>query len=168
DRIDLFHSPLGLPLLSTTPGIATIHDVCFLSCPGIFTRRMRAYFRLFLPLSIRRARLVVTVSHTSRDALVRHLGVPTEKIRVVPNGIADHFRPVHDPGRLAAVRERYGLPESFILYAGTRVPRAPRGGARQGVARDRGKVGLAVGGGPGIRPQHRSRRACPSRRLREP
>src|SRR5581483_5207366 len=123
DRIDLFHSPLGLPLLSTTPGIATIHDVCFLSCPGIFTRRMRAYFRLFLPLSIRRARLVVTVSHTSRDALVRHLGVPTEKIRVVPNGIADHFRPVHDPGRLAAVRERYGLPESFILYAGTLEPR---------------------------------------------
>src|SRR5581483_5729396 len=35
DRIDLFHSPLGLPLLSTTPAIATIHDVCFLSCPGI-------------------------------------------------------------------------------------------------------------------------------------
>jgi glycosyltransferase involved in cell wall biosynthesis len=123
DRIDLFHSPLGLPLLSGTPGIATIHDVCFMSCPETFTRRMRVYFRTFLPLSVRKARLVVTVSGASRDALIQHLGVPAEKIRVVPNGIAEHFRPVRDPGRLAGVRGRYGLPDAFILYAGTLEPR---------------------------------------------
>jgi glycosyltransferase involved in cell wall biosynthesis len=123
DRIDLFHSPLGLPLLSATPGIATIHDLCFLSCPATFTRRMRAYFRLFLPLSARKARLVVTVSQASRQALVERLGVPSGKIRVVPNGVAEHFAPVDDAARLGAVRERYGLPDSFILYAGTLEPR---------------------------------------------
>jgi glycosyltransferase involved in cell wall biosynthesis len=123
DRIDLFHSPLGLPLLAATPGIATIHDLCFISCPETFTRRMRTYFRTFLPASVRKARLVVTVSATSRDALIRHLRVPREKIRIVSNGIGDHFGPVSDPGRLAAVRDRYGLPDSFILYAGTLEPR---------------------------------------------
>jgi glycosyltransferase involved in cell wall biosynthesis len=122
-RIELFHSPLGLPLLSTTPGIATIHDLCFLSCPRTFTRRMRAYFRVFLPLSVRKARLVVTVSDTSRLALTRLLRVPVEKIRVVPNGIGAAFAPVCDPERLARVRARYGLPASFMLYAGTLEPR---------------------------------------------
>jgi glycosyltransferase involved in cell wall biosynthesis len=123
DCIDLFHSPLGLPLLSGTPGIATIHDVCFMSCPETFTRRMRVYFGTFLPLSVRKARLVVTVSGASRDALIEHLGVPAEKVRVVPNGVAEHFRPVRNPGRLAEVRGHYDLPDSFILYAGTLEPR---------------------------------------------
>jgi glycosyltransferase involved in cell wall biosynthesis len=67
--------------------------------------------------------VVVTVSRTSRDALIRALGVPAQKIRVVRNGVSEHFAPVHDPGRLAAVREHYRLPDSFILYAGTLEPR---------------------------------------------
>ncbi len=121
--VDMFHSPLGLPLLCPVSGIATVHDLCFLTHPDTFTRRMRTYFRVFLPLSVRRARVVLTVSVASKHALMKLLHVPGTKIRVVSNGVGEEFRPIRDPHALAAVRERHGLPESFILYVGTLQPR---------------------------------------------
>ena len=122
-RASLVHSPFGLPLLTPVPGIATIHDLCFVTHPETFTLRMRTYFRLFIPRSARRARVVLTVSEASRRELVNRFGIPEAKVRVVPNGIAEDFRPVGDARRLAGLREAYGLPERFVLYVGTREPR---------------------------------------------
>jgi len=121
--IELFHSPIGLPVLCPVPGLTTVHDVCFRTHPETFTRRMGTYFRVFLPLATRRARLVLTVSEASARGLEELLGVPREKIRVVPNGIAADFKPVTDAGTLRQVRERYGLPKTFVLYVGTLEPR---------------------------------------------
>jgi glycosyltransferase involved in cell wall biosynthesis len=123
DRPSLFHSPFGLPIVCPSPGIATIHDLCFITHPETFTHRMRTYFRLFIPRSARRARIVLTVSETSRRRLVELFGIPETKVRVVPNGIAADFHPIRDPRRLADVRKAHGLPERFILYVGTREPR---------------------------------------------
>ena len=123
ERPDVFHSPLGLPLLCSAPGIATIHDLCFLTHPETFTSRMRLYFRVFLPLAARKARIVATDSLASKKTLMELLRVPEGKIRVVPNGIAEDFKPVRDPDAIARVREKYRLPERFILYVGTIEPR---------------------------------------------
>jgi glycosyltransferase involved in cell wall biosynthesis len=122
-RLDVFHSPLGLPLLCRPAGVATIHDVCFCTHPATFTRRMWLYFRVFLPLAVRRARIVQTVSETSKQALVDLLHVAPGKVRVVPNGVAEDFKEPDDEADLEAVRERCGLPDRFILYVGTLEPR---------------------------------------------
>ena len=122
-RLDVFHSPLGLPLLCRPAGVTTIHDLCFLTHRATFTRRMWLYFRIFLPLSVRRARIVLTVSQTSRQALIDLMHVEPEKIRVIPNGVADGFQPPTDEARLCRVRARYALPPAFILYVGTLEPR---------------------------------------------
>jgi glycosyltransferase involved in cell wall biosynthesis len=122
-NVDVFHSPLGLPLLCRPAGVAMIHDLCFLTHRATFTRRMWLYFRIFLPLAVRRARIVLTVSDTSRQALIDLMHVGPEKIRVIPNGIAEEFQPPADEARLCRVRERYGLPSAFILYVGTLEPR---------------------------------------------
>jgi glycosyltransferase involved in cell wall biosynthesis len=122
-RIDVFHSPLGLPLLCRPAGVATIHDLCFLTHRATFTRRMWVYFRVFLPLSVRRARIVLTVSETSRQALIELMHVGADKIRVIPNGVDEGFQPPTDAVDLGGVRARYGLPSAFILYVGTLEPR---------------------------------------------
>jgi glycosyltransferase involved in cell wall biosynthesis len=122
-RLDVFHSPLGLPLLCRPPGLATIHDVCFCTHGATFTRRMWLYFRIFLPLAVRRARRVLTVSETSKQALVDLLAVAPDKVRVVPNAVADDFRAPGLGAEAAEVRARCGLPEQFMLYVGTLEPR---------------------------------------------
>ena len=122
-RLDVFHSPLGLPVLCRPAGVATIHDVCFCTHAATFTRRMWLYFRIFLPLAVRRARIVQTVSETSKQALIDLLHVAPGKVRVVPNGIAEEFREPDEGADLAAVRDRCGLPAEFMLYVGTLEPR---------------------------------------------
>ncbi len=122
-RLDLFHAPLGLPIACPVPAIATLHDLCFLVLPETFTPRMRAYFRVALPASARRAKMVLTISEASKRALMERFGVPAAKIRVVPAAVAEEFVPVTDAGKLRGVLARYGLPAEFILYVGTLEPR---------------------------------------------
>ena len=50
--------------------------------------------------------------------------VKEEKIKVIYSGISSEFRPIdkNDP-ELKAIKEKYNLPENFILYLGTVEPR---------------------------------------------
>jgi glycosyltransferase involved in cell wall biosynthesis len=49
---------------------------------------------------------------------VRHLGIPDHRVRAIPLAPDARFRPVTDPGPLAAVRREYGLPDRYLLYLG--------------------------------------------------
>jgi glycosyltransferase involved in cell wall biosynthesis len=66
---------------------------------------------------------VLADSSNTRDDLMELLGVPQEKVSVVPGGVEDRFRPIEDTGCLETVRTRYGLPPEFILAVGTLEPR---------------------------------------------
>ena len=57
--------------------------------------------------------MIADSEHTRRD-IVRLLGVPAERIVVIPLGVDVAFRQVADAEALAAVRGRYALPETFI------------------------------------------------------
>ncbi len=62
-------------------------------------------------------------SENTRLDLIELLDVPANKISVVPPGVGPEFRPVRDTVQLNAVRERYHLPQWFILFVGTIEPR---------------------------------------------
>ncbi|MEM0445682.1 MAG: glycosyltransferase family 4 protein [Nitrososphaerota archaeon] len=71
------------------------------------------------------ASVVITVSHAMREDLQAH-GWPTEKIRVVWNGVdPDVYDPSSiDPSEVERIRGRYGVgpDESLILFVGRLVP----------------------------------------------
>ena len=64
----------------------TVHDMIHNVYP---TRNAveNAYHRHVLPRVVRRAELLLTVSHASQQAIAEAYGIPRERIRVVPNGI---------------------------------------------------------------------------------
>ncbi len=51
------------------------------------------------------------------------MGIPAERIAVIPLGVEPGFRPIHDETFLAALRHKYALPAQVILYVGTLEPR---------------------------------------------
>jgi glycosyltransferase involved in cell wall biosynthesis len=76
--------------------------------------RDRAYLK-FDYLGIRRAVHLIAISWQTKTSLVRHLGVPEEKISVVYNGIdRDLYRPASGPSPV-----HY----PYVLYVGTEQPR---------------------------------------------
>jgi glycosyltransferase involved in cell wall biosynthesis len=117
DRVAVVHHAGGtMPLLRTTPGIVTLHDLQPLSNPERFGMVKRSYIRALAPRSLRAARAVICLTDfTAADAEER-AGVAPERIRLVPSGVDD---PGAGPDLLLqeAVLERYGLTGApFVLF----------------------------------------------------
>jgi glycosyltransferase involved in cell wall biosynthesis len=73
--------------------------------------------------SCRRARRIIAVSQATADEIVRLLGVPLERIDVVPHGVEhERFHPL-PAGQVEAFRREKGLPERFVLFVGMLEPR---------------------------------------------
>lgn len=121
---DLLYAPyFSLPLVAGMPTVVTIHDLIPLLLPDYTpSAPFKAYFRL-VSAATRRADAVVTDSRHSADDIARHLGVPRERIHVVPLGVDARYALPHDEDELARLRARLGLPERFMLYLGGVDPR---------------------------------------------
>ena len=104
--VDVLHFPLSvmIPPVST-PAVTTVLDVQHEELPEFFSRAERLYRRAVYGWTVRRSRIVVTISNHAKRAIVEHLGVPGERVRPIYFGI-DHerFSPTDDPR------------EEFLLY----------------------------------------------------
>jgi glycosyltransferase involved in cell wall biosynthesis len=121
---DIFHSPdFTLPPLRSAAGVVTIHDLSFLRLPEYADPGLREYLSKSVPDSVARARRVLADSENTRRDLIELLDVSRDKISVVTPGVGPEFRPVRDTVQLNDVRERYHLPQWFILFVGTIEPR---------------------------------------------
>jgi glycosyltransferase involved in cell wall biosynthesis len=94
DRPDVFFAPgYGGPLLTAIPLVVVMHDVSFAAHPEWFRPREGWRRRLLARATARRARSVLTVSQFSRGEIVRYLGVPPDRVHVIPHGVDVHGTP---------------------------------------------------------------------------
>lgn len=122
-RADLFHATdFVAPWPSPAPSVVTVHDLTFLRRPELVTPAAARYYSR-VRRSARRARAVIAVSSTTKHDVVTMLGVPKDRVHVVPLAADAAFRPLDDEALLRAARHRSGLPDRFMLFVGTREPR---------------------------------------------
>jgi glycosyltransferase involved in cell wall biosynthesis len=122
-RLDVLHAEYLAPPIMPAPFVASIHDISWERYPQFFPPRDVLQFRAFIPLVVRRAAAILTLSEYSRQDIVRRYHVPLDKVTVAPCAVDPMFRPIRDPARLAEVRERYRTGERFILCVGNLQPR---------------------------------------------
>ena len=125
DRIDVFHSPAVhmRPFFPPVPSlrckqVATIHDLIPMTYYDLRTLPLRQ--QVFYRWNLRRALAadtVLTVSEASRREIAGGLGIGSDRIRVIPNGI--DFPPNPDRGPV----DRLGIHAPYVLYAGSYEPR---------------------------------------------
>src|ERR1700690_3210465 len=95
---DAFFGSLGiLPLLSSLPGVATVHDLTPLLFPEWHSRKNRLGFNPFIGATARRARRIVAVSEATRRELVAAFPDAAPKTVVVHNGVEPEAPAVLDP-----------------------------------------------------------------------
>ena len=120
---ELYHATEHLLLpLRRVPTILTVHDLIYHLFPEHHKPLNFWFLNRAMPLFVQRARAVIAVSESTKQDLIRCYGVHPDKVTVVHEAAAPHFRPAL-PEAIAAVRTRYGLPEGFILTVGTIEPR---------------------------------------------
>lgn len=116
----LHHS---LPLLRVTAAtVVTVHDVTFDVLPHRYTPVRRWYMRAITRLGLLRADRIIVPSSWVRSALIRHYGARAEHIHVVPLAPASGIGRIEDSTRIRTIRERYGLPDRYLLSVGTLEP----------------------------------------------
>jgi glycosyltransferase involved in cell wall biosynthesis len=110
------------PLLRPVPTIVAIHDIIPERHPKtVFARRrFELFWRAKLAVAVRQARLVLTVSEHSRDGIVEHFKIPSEKVRCVLEAPDAIFRPLAAPRDPAELLVNCSLPPNsrYILYVG--------------------------------------------------
>ena len=124
-RIDVFHTQYILPLFvpRRTRVVLHIHDVSFRAMPWMIGWKDRFFLSALIPHALRRADTVVVPSQFTRDEVVGYYGVDAAKVAVVPNALGEGFEREATDTEVAAARERYGLPERYIVAVGTLQPR---------------------------------------------
>jgi len=122
--VDLLHVPgFDAPRWRPCPVVLTVHDLIGLLFPEQLPPISRLYWAWWLPRSLCWAdHLIADSSHTARD-LERRLGIPPERITVIPLGVDERFHPEIPPEAREAARRKYGLAFPVILYVGTLGPR---------------------------------------------
>ncbi len=119
-RIDLIHS-LGYvgPLFTPCTPIVTLPDLNFMMLEGVVmpaTRKRTLAF--FATQAAQRARHVITLSEFSKSEIVKHLGLPPEKITVILLGTGTSFTdtPIED---WETIHTHYQLPAHYVMaFAG--------------------------------------------------
>jgi glycosyltransferase involved in cell wall biosynthesis len=98
--------------------VVTIHDLIPLLLPAYRGSVLqRAYTRL-VSRTAKRSAAVIAVSEAAKRDIVVHLGIPAERVFAVLHGTNQEGSTGPTPQQLAAVRQKYGLPERFFLYLG--------------------------------------------------
>jgi glycosyltransferase involved in cell wall biosynthesis len=92
DSVDVLHCPTQrAPVRSPVPLVVTFHDLAVLRHPETFNRWTREYSQRVLPRVARAATRLIAVSEFTKRELLDVLGVPGQKVRVIPNAVGEPF-----------------------------------------------------------------------------
>ncbi len=124
ERLDILHSLSYVqPLLCPAKSVVTMLDLTFMRMPRSFNRWNRLYLAAMSTISARLCHRIVAISESTRQDVIRFLGVPPEKVEVIYCGVDAPFRPIDDQAVLDRFRSERGVPGQFLLYLGTLEPR---------------------------------------------
>jgi alpha-1,3-rhamnosyl/mannosyltransferase len=118
----LYHSPYYLmPYVPGIPTVLTCYDLIPLIYPQYFSVLQRLVYWVAHTFSFKAARMILTISQTTKDDIVHYFHLDPKRIIVTPLAADAHFQP-QPPERIAAVRRKYALPEEYVLYFGSNKP----------------------------------------------
>lgn len=104
--------------------IITVHDLSFEISPDFFSLKKRLWHKI---VAVKKQALeadkIIAVSNASKQDLLNIYGIASEKIEVIYPGINNSFFKDCDVKEKQEVRNKYHLPENFILFIGTIEPR---------------------------------------------
>jgi glycosyltransferase involved in cell wall biosynthesis len=133
ERADLIHVQYTAPprFLCPCPIVTTVHDISFKLYPQWFPRRDRILLNLTVPISMRAAARVITVSESSREDIIKTYWIAPDKVVGIRHGVPLEFVKELERGRGADLQEtarlqvnqQFSLNRPYILAVGVLQPR---------------------------------------------
>ena len=125
DGVQVFHglsNELPLNIRSVSPGVksvVTVHDVIFRRLPQCYPVIDRKIYDFKFRRACRNADHVIAVSECTKRDIVKDYGISPDKVSVIYQGCDPLFAQPVAPERMAEVKQKYALPDKFIVSVGT-------------------------------------------------
>lgn len=121
-QADLYHSAYYLmPYRPGVPAVLTVYDLIPILFPQHSTFRARLFFQWATRLALQASHCGIAISEATCQDFLKHFRIPSERLTCIPLAADSAFHPQPED-KIAAIRERYGLPKSFVLYLGSNKP----------------------------------------------
>ena len=121
--MDVLHSPDFIPPFRSQVGsVITIHDLAFLLYPQFLTPEAARYYGQ-IDQAVHRADHIVAVSESTRDDIMRLLGVPEERITVIYEAANPLCRPMDREEVSIGLKKHYNITGDYLLFVSTIEPR---------------------------------------------
>ncbi len=123
--LDVYFNPhfFRAPLSQKCKKVITFHDLSFEHYPEFFSWRKRLWQKFLMDAKreVQKADKIIAVSESTKSDLVDFYKIEPNKIKVIYSGVGEQFKQMKNKN--SDIREKYNLPEKFILYFGTIEPR---------------------------------------------
>ncbi len=117
-NFDLVHFAKNLGVFGLKiPSVVTIYDLTTLIHPELFPKFDVWYWKNIEKMYLKSASRIIAISEITARDLEWYYNLPTKRIKVIYPSIDPCFFPI-PTSDIARVREKYCLPESYILHVG--------------------------------------------------
>lgn len=123
DQIAIYHGlsgeiPIGLKNYNIK-SIVTVHDLIFIRFPELYNFFDKLIYYHKFKYACKNANLVVAISTQTKNDISTYFGIASEKIKVIYQGCAPVFKETPSKEELARVKQKYMLPDVFLLNVGS-------------------------------------------------
>lgn len=106
-------------LSKTTKTVVTIHDLIYLRYPSYFPLVDRVLFDAKFRYATENADSVIAICEQTARDLQKFYNTPRDKITVLHQAIDELFYIRRNDAEKSLIREKYQLPQDFLLFVGT-------------------------------------------------
>ncbi|VUX55661.1 putative Similar to mannosyltransferase B [uncultured Woeseiaceae bacterium] len=126
ENIDLYHGfkhfGLRYPTNHSCKMIWTLRTASWWLFPELFSLHERLFWTRYYALGAKRLDQSVCVAHADKKAFVDAIGIDPDTVTVTQLAADQRFLKVEDDEVLRNVRQKYKLPDDYILFVGTIYP----------------------------------------------
>ena len=124
--VDLVHFPyfepffLAFPIYKKYKTVVTVHDLTPIVFPDAFPKGIKGQLKWQMQrFSLKKTNAIITDSNSSKKDILKLVGAKESKVNVVYLAAGEGFKKIKaDDSILKKTKEKYNLPDKFILYVG--------------------------------------------------
>ncbi|MGQ8337251.1 glycosyltransferase family 4 protein [Sunxiuqinia sp. A32] len=122
-KLDIYHGlshelPIGIQKTGIK-SVVTIHDLIFVRFPELYKATDRKIYYKKFNHACKIADRIIAISEQSKNDIIDYFDIDPCKIRVVYQAVNPIFYQRNELEQLKVTKEKYGLPDEFMLTVGT-------------------------------------------------
>jgi O-antigen biosynthesis alpha-1,2-mannosyltransferase len=113
----IFHPKFTVPIFTGSKTVMVLHgaDWFIPEFAKFYGKYDIMYIRKIMPVYCKKADYIISVSELTTMHFINILGVNPNKIKTIYFGANEYFQPITDPKVLEEIKQKYHLPDEFVL-----------------------------------------------------